>query len=51
MIGKDKTRIIITITNEDKIKLEELAKLENRNVSNLVATIIKKYINENDTSN
>lgn len=51
MIGKDKTRIIITITNEDKNKLEKLAESENRNLSNMVATIIKKYFNEIDKSN
>lgn len=50
MIGKDKTRIIVTITNEDKIKLEKLAELENRNLSNMVATIIKKYIDGNEKS-
>jgi metal-responsive CopG/Arc/MetJ family transcriptional regulator len=50
MIGKDKTRIVITITDKDKTKLDELAKQENRNISNMVATIIKKYIDENEKS-
>lgn len=43
-ISKEKTRVIISINKEDKKKLEEQAKKKNRSVSNLIATLIKNYL-------
>lgn len=45
-ISKDNTRTLITIPKELKIKLEELAKEQNRPFNNLVITILKEYIKE-----
>ena len=44
MIGDDKVRVLITITKDMKIQLEELAEKENRTVSNLVVTVLKEHI-------
>ena len=43
-IGKDKTRTNITIEKELKVKLEKLAKQDNRSFNNLVITILKSYV-------
>lgn len=47
-IGNDKTRVLITISKEMKSKLELQAEKENRNVSNLINTILIKYLSEVD---
>ena len=39
-----KTRIIVTVTKELKVKLEEQAKKENRTVANLLNTIAMRYL-------
>ena len=44
MVGEDKVRVLITITKDMKLQLEELAEKENRTVSNLVVTVLKDYI-------
>jgi metal-responsive CopG/Arc/MetJ family transcriptional regulator len=46
-IGKDKTRIVVTLTKELKEDLEKLAEAENRNVSNLINTILINYVKDN----
>lgn len=38
------TRINLTIPKELKIKLEVLAKKQNRSTTNLIITILKEYI-------
>lgn len=43
-ISKDNTRTNITIPKELKVKLEELAKQDNRSFNNLVITVLKEYI-------
>lgn len=43
-IGDDKVRTLITLTKEDKAILEELAKGDNRNLSNYINTVLKKHI-------
>lgn len=45
-VGNDKIRILVTIPREDKLKLEKVAKEENRSVSNYIYTLIKKELNE-----
>lgn len=46
-VGKDKVRMLVTITKELKDELEKLAEAENRNVSNLINTILINYVKEN----
>lgn len=43
-ISKDKTRIIVSIEKEDKKKLEEKAKEENRSLNNLIATVLRDFL-------
>ena len=45
-ISENNTRIIITIPKETKSKIEKIASCENRSLSNLVVTIINKYIED-----
>lgn len=45
-IGNDKVRILVTLSREDKERLEEAARNENRSVSNYIYTLIKKDLNE-----
>lgn len=44
-IGKDKTRMSLTIEKDLKLKLEQLAKEENRALNNLITTVLKDYAN------
>ena len=44
MVAKDKERLLITISKEDKAKLQELAKDDNRSLANFISTIIKDYL-------
>ena len=45
-VGNDKVRVLVTLTKEDKEKLEKLAKNDNRNLSNYINTVLKKHIME-----
>lgn len=45
-----KTRIIVTVTKELKIKLEEQAKKENRTVANLLNTIAMRYLESEEST-
>lgn len=45
-IGSDKVRIMVTITEDEKAALEKIAQDQNRNMSNLVGTIIKEFLNK-----
>jgi hypothetical protein len=42
-ISKNNTRTLITIPKELKIKLENIAKQENRSFNNLIIYILKSY--------
>ena len=44
MIGKDKERIVIAISKEDKTKLNELAEKDSRSLSNFCALILHNYL-------
>lgn len=46
-IPENKTRVFVTITNEEKEILQNMAEEENRNLSNYIGTILKKHIEEN----
>lgn len=48
-VDKDKTRINVTLQTDLKIKLDEAAKKEERSTSNLVAKLIKEYIEQNQS--
>lgn len=43
-IGEDKTRVIVTLPKELKETLSEIAKEENRSLTNLIVTILKDFI-------
>ena len=43
-IGADKTTVIITLPIDLKEKLNELAKEQNRTLTNLVVTILIEYV-------
>jgi len=43
-ISTDKTRIVVTMTKELKLELEEKARKENRTVANLLNTIAIEYL-------
>lgn len=43
-IGKDKTQVLLTLSKEDKEKLQAIAAEENRTFTNLINTIIKEYL-------
>lgn len=45
-IDKENIRIMVTISREENEILKEMAKKENRSVSNLVATLIKNMIKD-----
>ena len=45
-VGKDSTRIGATITKDDYNKLKEIAYKQNRSISNMIAIIIREYINK-----
>lgn len=48
MIKKENTRIYVTISKKIHKKLKAEAEYEGRSVSNMAATIIKKYYKEKD---
>ncbi len=52
-ISDKNTRTLITLPKELKLKLEEIAKEENRSFNNLVLTILLKHMDsfENPTKN
>lgn len=43
-VGSDKTRTIITLPTELKMKLEELAEQDNRSLNNLMVKILIDYV-------
>ncbi len=45
-ISSDKIRILITVPKDMKVKLEEVARKENRSVSNYVYTLIQRELDE-----
>lgn len=47
-ISEKKTRILVTITKEQKEKLYQLATNDNRSISNLCAKILTDYLNRID---
>ena len=45
-IGSDKSRMIITLEKDDHDRIKELAKRDNRNVSNYMQVLIKEHIKD-----
>lgn len=43
-VAETNTRTNITIPKDLKVKLEELAKEQNRSFNNLVITVLKEYV-------
>ena len=50
-IGKDKERIVITISKEDKKQLQEIAASESRSMSNYISVLIKECIKAHENGN
>lgn len=44
MIGKDKTSYLLTLTKQDKEKLQTLAQRENRSMNSIINSLIKIYL-------
>ena len=47
-ISDKNTRIIVTISKDLKLQAEVIATKEDRSLSNLVVSLIRKYVNEYD---
>ena len=43
MIGKDKKRVVVTVSKETAADIERAAMEENRSVSNYLETLIKRH--------
>ena len=50
-IGKDKSRMIITLEKDDHDKVKDLAAKDNRNVSNYMQVLIKEHIEKMKNTN
>ena len=50
-IGKDKSRMIITLEKDDHDKIKYLAAKDNRNVSNYMQVLIKEHIDKMENTN
>ncbi|MDQ6599240.1 DNA-binding protein [Bacillus salipaludis] len=46
-ISGDKKRIVVTIEKDLEPKLRALAEKDNRNLSNYIATLLERHIEEN----
>ena len=49
-LAKDKARLQITVTTEEKKLIEKLAKQDDRTASNFVGRIVKSWLKENGHS-
>ena len=47
-VSKDKTGVLVNMDKTLKEKLSELAKKQNRSLSNLIVTILKDYVDSAD---
>ena len=47
-IGKDKVRTALTLEKEFKIKLEQLAKEDERSFNSLIIKVLKDYVKEKE---
>lgn len=43
-VSENKVRYSLSIDKEDKMKLEKIAKEQNRSLNNLIETILKDYL-------
>lgn len=44
VISNDKVRYSLTIDKEDKARLQEISKEQNRSLNNLIETVLKDYL-------
>lgn len=49
-IGKDKTRMVVTLEKEEHEKIKRYAEKENRNVSNYMQVLIKEHIEKMESA-
>lgn len=49
-IGKDKTRIVLTMPIDIKEKIDQLAKDDNRHTSNYILNILLKHIDQMESN-
>ena len=47
-VSKDKTGVLVNMDKELKEKLVQLAKEQNRSLSNLIVTVLKDYVDSAD---
>lgn len=45
-VSKDKTGVLVNMDKTLKEKLSELAKKQNRSLSNLIVTVLKDYVED-----
>ena len=43
-ISKENTRLLLTLSKDLKVELEQIAKEQNRSLTNLINTIIKEFV-------
>lgn len=47
-VSKDKTGVLVNMDKELKEKLVQMAKEQNRSLSNLIVTVLKDYVDSAD---
>ena len=47
-VSKDKTGVLVNMDKELKEKLVQIAKEQNRSLSNLIVTVLKDYVDSAD---
>ena len=50
-IGKDKVRTALTLEKEFKVKLEQLAKEDERSFNSFIIKVLKDYVKEKEKEN
>ena len=45
-VSKDKTGVLVNMDKSLKVKLSEIAKKQNRSLSNLIVTVLQNYVED-----
>ena len=45
-VSKDKTGVLVNMDKSLKVKLSEIAKKQNRSLSNLIVTVLQNYVDD-----
>ena len=45
-VSKDKTGVLVNMDKSLKVKLSEIAKNQNRSLSNLIVTVLQNYVED-----